>query len=104
MQKVQLTALFLVILIGVVGCAAPPPVEAYTLARTAMKSAKTAESGRYASGYWYKAEEYYRKGQKAFKQYDYAQAKVHFERARAYAEKAENVTRLKKFQSGELAP
>ncbi len=85
-------------------CAAPPPIEEYTLAETAMKAARAAESGRHASGFWYKAEQHYRKGQKAFEIADYAQAKIDLDLAKQYAEKAENVTRLKKFQSGELAP
>lgn len=97
---------FLVIFVNLwmVSCASPPPIQEYTLARTAMQAAKSAESGRYASGYWYKAEEYYRKGQKAYEISDNSQARSHFIQAKQFAEKAENITRLKKFQSGELAP
>ena len=89
---------------AVAGCAAPLPIEDYTYARTAMDAARKVESGRYASGYWYKAEENYRKGQKAFKEFDSSNAKKYFQLARQYAERAENATRLKKFQSGEVLP
>lgn len=104
LRQLRLTGLIILIPLGLVSCASPPPIEEYTLARTAMQAAKIAESGRYASGYWYKAEEYYRKGQKAYQISDFAPARTYFVQAREYAERAENVTRLKKFQSGELAP
>ena len=102
--KIANLTLFTVLSAVLVSCAAPPPIEEYTLARTAKQAARAAESGRHASGFWYKAEEHYRKGEKAYKNGDFAQAKIDLDLAKQYAEKAENVTRLKKFQSGELAP
>jgi hypothetical protein len=104
MSRKARLAISLILLSGAVGCASPPPVESYTLARSALKAAKTAEAGRHAAADWYKAEEFYRKGEKAYKISDYGEAKIDFDKAKMYAERAENITRLKKFQSGEFAP
>lgn len=89
------------------GCkviAAPPPYEEYSLARTAVKAAQEADSARFATGIWNKAEENFRAGQKAYREADYDSAKKHFQLAIQFAEKAENSTRLKKFQSGDSFP
>lgn len=88
----------------VAGCAAPPPFEEYTISRTALSAARDVEAGRYASGYWHRAEELYRRGQKQFKDNDYARAKESFQGSLEYSERAENATRLRKFQSGEGSP
>lgn len=90
--------------VAVAGCAAPPPFEEYTLSRTALNAARDVEAGRYASGYWHRAEELYRRGQKQFKDNDFARAKESFVNSLEYSEKAENATRLRKFQSGEGFP
>ncbi len=96
----------LAILIGaaLVGCASAPPISEYSLARTAIQSAKEFESPKYASGFWYKAEQHYLSGQKAFKENDFALARDNFIQARRFAERAENITRLKRFQTGEALP
>lgn len=89
------------------GCkivAAPPPYEEYSLARTAVKAAQDADSARFATGIWNKAEENYRAGQKAYRESDFDTAKKHFQAAIQFAEKAENATRLKKFQTGDSFP
>lgn len=83
------------------GCAGHPPLEEYSIARAALFAAKEVEAQRYAPGFWYKAEEHYRLGQSAYKNNDFKTAKVNFDQAKEFAEKAENATRLKKFQSGE---
>jgi hypothetical protein len=83
------------------GCVAPLPIEEYTLARAAVSSARESGSERLAPGLWYKCEENYRKGQKALREKDNEEAKVSFLRAIEFAEKAENASRLKKFESGE---
>lgn len=95
------------ILIFLVGCkviAAPPPYEEYTLARAAIRAAQDVDSPRFAPSVWNKAEENFRAGQKSYKEADYDQAKKFFQSALQFAEKAENVTRLKKFQSGDSFP
>lgn len=92
-------------LISAAGCvAAPPPYEEYTLARSAVRAAQDVDSARFASGLWNKAEENYRNGEKAFKDADYDQARRYFVAAQGFAERAENATRLKKFQTGESFP
>lgn len=82
-------------------CVAPLPIEEYTLARAAVTSAKESGAERLAPGMWYKAEENYRRGQKALKDSDNEVAKTSFLRAIGFAEKAENASRLKKYETGE---
>ncbi len=91
----------------ILGCkvvAAPPPYEEYSLARAAVRAAQDADSARFATGIWNKAEENFRAGQKAYRDADFDNAKKFFQQALLHAEKAENVTRLKKFQTGESFP
>jgi uncharacterized protein HemY len=90
-----------VCLLTLVGCVAPLPIEEYTIARAAVNSARESGSERLAAGIWYKAEENYRKGQKYLKDQDNESAKISFLKAIEFAEKAENASRLKKFESGE---
>ena len=88
-----------------VGCVAvPPPYEEYTLARSAVKAAQEVDSARFATGLWHRAEENFRNGQKAFKESDYGPARAYFKKALEFAERAENATRLKKFQTGDSFP
>ncbi len=94
--------LSLVCLLALNGCVAPLPIEEYTLARAAVNSARESGSERLAPGLWYKAEENYRNGQKYLKDKDNESAKVNFLRSIEFAEKAENASRLKKFESGEM--
>lgn len=99
----NLTLLSLLILL--VGCVTPPaPYEEYSLARTAINAAQEADASRFASGLWYKAEENYRNGQKAYREAEFAKAKKFFEVSIQYSERAENATRLKKFKSGDGFP
>jgi hypothetical protein len=83
---------------------APPPYEEFALARSAVRAAQEFDAARFASSSWNKADENYRNGQKAFKDGDFDQAKVFFVTAQREAERAENATRLKKFQSGDSFP
>lgn len=97
----------LLVALSLMGCkviASPPPYEEYALARAAIRAAQEADSARFATGIWNKAEESFRSGQKAYKDADYDSAKKFFQAAQAHAEKAENITRLKKFQTGEGFP
>jgi len=105
---VRISSLYLsslVVLVGLSGCVTPlPPYEEYSLARVAVKAAADVDSARYATGLWNRAEENYRNAQSAYKDNDFAAAKKQFLLAIQYAEKAENATRLKKFQSGDSFP
>lgn len=91
------TAMLLVLPLG---CAGPKPYEDYAIAYVALRSAKKAEASRYSPGYWSKAERLYREGQQAYKDNTNEKAKKLFHLSQKYAEKAENVTRLRKFQTG----
>ncbi|MCC7404354.1 MAG: DUF4398 domain-containing protein [Bdellovibrionales bacterium] len=102
--SVRAILLVIVLIFGGWRCASAPPINEYTIARTALQAAQDVEAARYASGFWHKAEEFYRKGQDAYKDNDFAAAREYFERAREFAEKAENSARLRKFQSGEGFP
>ena len=87
------------------GCvAAPPPYEEYTLARAAVRAAQDADAPRFSVGFWTKADDNYRNGQKAYRDADFDEAREFFKTAQIYAERAENSTRLKKFQTGESFP
>lgn len=100
-QRVRLCIVSLSLLFLTVACASPQPIEEFTIAHTALMAARYAEAPRYSAGFWHRAEDHYRRGQKAFKERDYAAAKQHFDQTIIYAERAENATRLQKFQSGE---
>jgi len=90
---------------GLTACVTPPPpYEDYTLARTALHAAQEVDSARFASGWWSKAEESYRKGEQAYKEVEFEQAKKCFRNTVRYAERAEDQTRLKKFESGDSFP
>ena len=84
--------------------AAPAPYDEYSLARTALASAREVDSAKNAPGFWNRAEDIYRTAEKEFKENDFEQAKKHFVLATQFAEKAENATKLKKFQSGDSYP
>lgn len=112
MQKTVVRILFrclssglLVVTGGLVGCvAAPPPYEEFAIARAAIKAAQDVDSARYAPGLWGRADESFRTAQKEYRDRDFDLAKKHFQSAIQFAEKAENATRLKKFQSGDSFP
>jgi hypothetical protein len=110
MQRIDARTLFrwllsLIFVGGVAACVnAPPPYEEYVLARSAIRAAQDVESSRYATGLWGKAEENFREGQRLYKENDFKEAKTRFQLAIQFAEKAENATRLKKFQSGDTVP
>lgn len=79
----------------------PPPFDEYAVARSAVNAARECDSAKFAKGMWNKAEEFYFQGQKSFNENDMDQARKSFRLATEYAERAENLTRLKKFQTGD---
>jgi hypothetical protein len=96
---------FILLFSAIAGCVvAPPPYEEYALSRSAIRAAQEFDSARFAPGPWNKADDNYRAGTKAWKDGEYDKAKVYFMNAQQYAERAENTTRLKKFQSGDSFP
>lgn len=82
-----------------------PPVEEYTLAQTALQAARYAEGSRFAPGHWYRAEDAYNKGKRAYEDRNYSNARKLFNISIQYAERAENAARLARMQSaGEFYP
>lgn len=105
MRKTAAPILFLCLSSLVTGCvAAPPCYEEYVMARAAVRAAHDVDSARFATGLYNKADENFRSGEKAYKDQDFAEAKKFFINAQAFAERAENATRLKKFQTGDSFP
>ncbi len=92
-----------VVFLVAVGCATPqrPPIESYNLAYMAVESARQLQAVKYAPALWAKAEQHYREGQDYFKRENFQAADGAFLKARNFAERAENVTRLKRFELGE---
>ena len=89
---------------SLLSCVGAPPIEEYTLARTALESARDSGASSISPGFYHKAEQLYREGIKSFQLKENDRAKKLFAKARKYAEKAENSARVKKFQSGEGFP
>lgn len=85
------------------GCTTPVPLLDYSLARSAIESARGVEAVKYSPSHWHQASEYYRTATLLYKDGRYEEAKENFIQARAFAEKAENLTRLKRFKSGDVA-
>ena len=86
------------------GCATNPPLNEYTLARTALEAAKDQEAARYAPSYFHQAEENFREAEVQFREHEYRDSEENFIKAREFAEKAENSARLQKYKSGEVTP
>lgn len=73
----------------------PPPLESYTLARTAIVYASKVKASRHSPGNWHKAENYYRRAERHFRNKEFEKAERLFKLAKKHAEKAENIARLK---------
>lgn len=80
----------------------PPPILEYTLADTAIKSAKAVQAVRYAPSLWHEAEEAFRQARILYREREYDQALELFNKARSSAEKAENSARLIRQRNGEI--
>ncbi|MBT4761892.1 MAG: DUF4398 domain-containing protein [Bdellovibrionaceae bacterium] len=83
------------------GCVGPAPVLEYNLAQESLVRAKYVGATKFASGHWHQANRFYDKAKKHYENREYSQARNFFEKARLSAEKAENLSRVKKFKSGE---
>ena len=93
----------LVTLFVFIGCVtSPPPIEDYTLAKTALDAAKAVDAARYSAGFMHKAELAYKKAQQHYTDREYEQATLEFRKAREAAEKAENSARFIRFKNGEV--
>lgn len=108
MRKIVVPTLYLLVTslifsFCLAGCTTPVPLLDYSLARSAIEAAKNVEAVKYSPSHWHQASEYYRTATLLYKDGRYEEAKENFVQARAFAEKAENLTRLKRFKSGDLA-
>ncbi|MBC7421718.1 MAG: DUF4398 domain-containing protein [Bdellovibrio sp.] len=91
------------ILVNLTGCVTTQaPIEEYTLADAAIKSAKSVQAVRYSAGYWHQAEEFFRQARILYREREYEQAKDLFIQARIAAEKAENSARLLRQKTGDI--
>ena len=100
--KQSVLILFLIGFLG--GCSINPPVQEYTIARTALTAAQTSGANKYAPGLWFKAEENYRQGETAFQKGKFEVAKQYFIDSQDYSERAENKARFEKRKLGEDIP
>jgi hypothetical protein len=81
-----------------------PSVEEWNLARSAFRAAQESEAKRYAPKYFARARVMLKKGERAFQLREYEESNDYFRKSRYYAEKAENVARVKMFKEGDMAP
>ena len=72
----------------------------YTIAFTAIEAAEKASAMQLAPGYWNRAQQFYQKGQMHYKKREYDLSSEAFRQATLYAERAEDMARVKKVQSG----
>ena len=76
-------------------CAGRPPFLEYTIAKTALKSARKVNAEKNTGAYWYRARDYYQQGRRSFRERDYKSAERFFNESIKWAEKAENFSRFK---------
>ncbi len=100
-RAILFVATFVAANLGLVGCAGRAPYEDYTLAHTALESARAAQAPRVSPGYYSRADEFYHRGVTHFDERHFNAAKEDFDQARFFAEQAENYTVLKKAETGE---
>ena len=87
--------------VGLIGCqTGNPPILEYTMARTAIQAAQKANAEQLAPGYWTRTQQFYQKGQMHYNKKEYRLSSEAFRQTYLYAEKAENVARIKKMKSG----
>jgi hypothetical protein len=78
------------------------PIDEFVLARAALEAAKQVEAAKYSPGFWYQAEESYKKAQELYENREYNLARDLFLKSKSAAEKAENSSRLIRQKNGEV--
>lgn len=101
-NKTRLLIIPIFMAAALAACVSAPPYEEYTLAREALRAAEEADSAKYSPAYWLNAESAYRSAEQAYKLNQFGKAQTMFKQSKLWAEKAENQTRLKKFESGDV--
>ena len=84
-----------------ISCAGLPPIKEYSLAREAISQAERHKADKYYPGYYGKALKLYRSGESAFQDRYYNRARNRFEEAAEYAERSEELTRIKRARVGD---
>ena len=84
-------------------CAGTPPLKEYSLARTALFHAKKFEANKYQPQTYERSRYFYRQGKKSFNERFYSEARDFFEQSIKNAERAENITRWKKYKKGDYS-
>ena len=84
-------------------CAGLPPNKEYNLAKTALSMAKQHGSEAEAPKYYEKALSLYREAQTLFKKRIYDLAQIKFTESMKQSEKAENISRLKRYKQGDFS-
>ena len=79
-----------------------PPIEEFNLARAALVAAKDGEAKRYAPRVYSEAKRYMRRAERAFKDRYFEKSTGYFRKSRYYSEKAENISRVKMLNQGEM--
>lgn len=101
-KKIEVVFFIGLTVFAITACVGPAPIDDYNLAYTALNSAKKAGASRFATGFLAKANDYYKEAQKLYKDREYEKARVAFKQAKLFAERAENVSALKRAQTGEV--
>jgi hypothetical protein len=106
LQKSQRHRIFLCLLFfTLTGCVnKQPPREEFNLARAALNAAKLSEAKRYAPKVYSQAKRYMRKAERAYEERYFDKSTDLFRKSRYYSEKAENISRVKMFDKGGMAP
>ena len=78
-------------------------MDEYNLARAAFRAAQDSEAKRYAPKVYSRARQFYRQGERAYKERYYEKSTGYFKKSRYYSERAENISRLEMFKQGAMA-
>jgi hypothetical protein len=84
-----------------IGCVGPAPIQDFAISRTALEAARDSGAHQRAPNQMYSAEEKYKQGMAAYKNREYELATELFKKSIEYSEKAEFISRLNEFSTGD---
>lgn len=96
--------LIIIFIFSVTRCVSPKPLNEHSLAKVALHAAKKGGVHKDARGLLLEATKLYNQAEILLKEKKNKEAKELLKRVRKIAEKAENLSRLKAFQSGVTQP
>ena len=82
-------------------CVGPAPIEEYSISKAALEAARDSGAHQRAPNQMFSAEEKYKQATQAYGEREYEKARSLFRKSIEYSEKAENISRLNEFQSGD---